>query len=204
MGDTETHGGYILRCHGSLQNQLLDLFEARNAYGFEPSIIDPRSEYREDLIEGDTLKALTFAQARAGRVLGAKHPFLDVFKIRSVRMSLVIIGREPIPANDFGDFLYPVPKKCDLVQAAEWHRTDAGVEIRMSYPEWISLGIQDKMALVLHELLHDAFPGNQTTVATRQAVIYLTAPRQFREKNAEAFARLVQTRQPISGYVRAD
>ena len=177
--------------------ELLDLFESRRFYRQDPKLFEPSGMWPDDFNQDYVDEAVSEARTRARRVLGKNHPFLEVFNFSRISIPQILRGPKQPVTRDWGATLVELPAGCKLSQLATYSRSKSRVVIEVDELKWIQLDLQDKTALVIHELIHDWFRQNKTTLATRQAVIYLTASRSFRERNANLFRQLVTNKKPV-------
>jgi len=200
-GDTEAHGGHIVHCPGK-SPELLDFYEARNEYHFQPRAYLTYGEMAAPARFEYYAPAIAGIKMRAAVILGRRHPFLNLFpeNLETARIEGAASLNEIKRTKDWGQIFPPLPSGCALHQIAAWRNDSRVTKIKVFVPEWDDLSLDDQTGLLLHEMLHDWFGRNTTTLATRQAVVFLVAPGPFRTRNADLFRRLIETHRPIAGY----
>ena len=208
-GGTETHGGHVVICKkksGKISSaELLDLYEARQLYGIHSRMTDQGSLIREDWGDWEystyLARGISYIKRRSAVILGKDHAFLQVFPRNSRYMHLFTIEGQIEQTKDWGRIQYPIRAGCQLEQIATWEIDSKNkIKIGFQYDYWKYLDPENKLALILHEVFHSWFGHSGSTEATRQAVIFLSAPRKFREQNADLFIQLVDTKKPITSF----
>lgn len=184
-------GGHGVQC-GSVV-ELLDLYEARRLYGFAPDL--GNSSMTNWPYYFLTMETARFRFKEAIPLTPhMKKLFGRAEELAQTAERVDWVYGAP-RTDDVGPLLVPLHHGCKISQVAN-HATLRGVNdsrIRINQDLWDGMSEVDQAATFLHESFHDYFHG-KTTLAIRQFVMYLTAPREFRERNRRVFARLVTTR----------
>ena len=202
-GSKAGDGGHGLLCNSKSQSltiYLLDLFEARFLYR---NFDNTKWANTDSWITWPNWETqLYFKKTRvlrkAREVLGENHKFLSriqmLTKLDTYSDDLLSVT----PTKDYGIVLATVPSHCSLVQLGRRVLTATGEKLELNFWYWSLMPPQDRFALLLHESLHGWFSGfDSSTMAVRQAVMYLMASDDFRERNAELFRQVVETRLPV-------
>lgn len=199
--DTVGNGGFGVICESQKAPgytvQLLDLYESSRLYKFAPDI--PK--------KSKTL--ITEIRARLNEALQdpiLANQVLDGFKNVSIRKN----SGTQIPwtverifqqgTHDLGVLLAPLEQNCKLVQLAVQVRRNGKWTAYINPYFHSSLTETEYAGLYLHEILHNYFRWNQSSIALRQITMYLMAPQSFRIANREVFRRIIQTYIPAQAH----
>lgn len=189
-------GGHFVICHDKVQKnkitqfEMLDIYEARVITGESPFFNFDMMLKRQDY--------LAEVMRRARNVLGETHPFLQILN-SSVRLDQdFILNQSDILLTNYinNSVDIEIPSNCriDLVAAAY---TLNGQRLVLVDPQYLDLMSEfDHFTLMLHESLHDWYGPQNSSLAVRQTLWYLTASDRFREQNKGLFQELVKTKRP--------
>lgn len=179
---------------------LLERLEAEKLYGFNLSFgahtsPHPVEGWRNYYFIFDAFKV---ARARAGAALmDRSHPFLKILALTD-RIFIERREQEPEQTGDIGPARIVLPASCRLVQIGRSYERGDELHVEFGPRSFDRLGAREQAALVLHEALHRWFGHQENTLAVREAVIYLSSPLEFRQRNREAFVSLVESKRPQS------
>ncbi|MEK6556247.1 MAG: hypothetical protein AABZ31_13455, partial [Bdellovibrionota bacterium] len=180
-------GGQGIDCDGK---HLLEFYEARNAYGFEPSF---GAKFYQDILN-NVKTAIHIARKRFQGAYGPNVQVEEGFRLAlhiasHIKANMAWISHRKLKLiNDVGPLDVRLPKGCSIFQAAYFQsRTQLKPRIVFYESVFSEFPNNDISALILHEAFHVIFSKENHNKALRQFIIFLSAPREFREKNKELF-----------------
>lgn len=183
-------GGHGIFCPGEGRNRLLESIEAETLYGFKLDTGLSRTAIEDvSLFNNEIIARLDQLDPdHQDQILKSLVRFLEE------PPSVIFVPKVPRPVVE------PVEVRIDIADCvvlilARFDHTYAGRgRAQISKFEYAGLPVEDKIALLLHETLHGFFGPQASTLAVRQAVIYLSAPANFRLRNFSTFKRLLETK----------
>lgn len=197
------NGGHVVICDekGERVLQLLDMFEAsslfkrkRNPAGFQSQTIS------EVLISGGEEKYILRAERRLARILSRQHPIFQAFKkALDLQKHVVLMFEQPLTVpqtNDTGQ-IWADMNHCHLQQMAV-RSVQYGIEtIAIDKNHYLELGPNNRTGLFLHEALHEYFGAQDSTLAVREVVWWLSNSIELREQHKNLILKVIETKQPV-------
>ncbi len=203
---TAEDGGHGVLCSGVYRGsddrnltpfklELLDFYEARNAYGAMPrdrghlvlSLADVRN------LNSHVCVVLRNRMRRMERILGQSTEVANAFRSACGLAYRVKWVGTIESTQDQGNLAIKLPKNCEIVQIGKRHNGRVILNDQM-LP---GMTVNDIGGLLLHESSHPYFDGNKSTLAVRQFVMFAFARESFLRKNRHLLEQLIQTRRPI-------
>lgn len=177
--------------------EFLDLYESRRLFRSKPRV--ERLKFgAETLTPGAQYEVCAVLRSRAFamRDFINQYPELtDVFDKSCVLAKNVKLRDKLSETRGYGEIMWPVSKDCRIIQLAS-RNSNSVVNIHEGYAEYLST--TDMAALLLHESLHEVFENQTSNLAVRQMVMFVFAPKRFRELNWHLAEELLRARQPVS------
>lgn len=139
------------------------------------------------------------ALVRSIEVLGPDHPFVqriqrEIYRDLSAESDLEFAVLPLQPTRDMSWSGVRVDEGCEIVQIAQTYTNPLGSRTVIDRNFWMKLDGVSQALVLLHERLHGWFSPELSTRSVRQAVVYLTANREFRIANRDQFRTLVESR----------
>lgn len=196
-------GGFGVFCRkpsGQTTAEFLDLYEARQLFGFVPDL---------EFVPYNSLSSLRLGLRKAEFTMRDIYGNADAvrnFRRRATKLMALaqydaFFAAHPVTAttDDTGPLQVKLPAHCGLQQfAITFPEDDFFMKLQISREFWDMMLPVDQVALIIHEALHPYFRHSPDTRALRQVVAFLTAPRMFRDRNLPLIKRVVSTGMPAN------
>jgi len=199
--DKVGNGGHLVVCDNNLWKDyfLLDYFEAKHFFHFRPSL-SIGNDYDEALWQYSS-KRISIAALRMLEVVPSNHEIMSIFSraqnfVKNADFEFHE-DIENIETRDTGKVWAKIPRRCKLTQVAIRKIVDGEDRIIINKDVYKDMGKSNYIGLMIHEALHDYFGSQTTTLAVRQVIWWLSAPRKFRSANAALIRDVIDNKSPV-------
>ncbi len=186
-GITVGNGGEGVVCKTQSQTsiELLDIYEAKRLYP----------------VSGWSDASGLYAQAEIEN-FRASFVGLPIAEVLQVVFSDALVASRSLQYGthfstfDRGFARVEIPEDCKIVQLAMSRKNLPGtMDVLINRPLWEALSPRQQALVIIHEALHQRFPGSSDSVAVRQLTAYIGGDLNFKIRNEEIAKQILSTGQ---------